>query len=125
MTCFTLPLYCYLLGRSNYETSHPLQGEETGCFLSLVDAKHLAQTLVEGYYTMLSRECDSVVMALTNVASTHSFKVRLPITRGGQLSRSLEIEWHTACILQAYPPFQMKDLDPFITVVHAILNECL
>ena len=99
--------------------------KQVASFLSLVDGKHLAQTLVEGYYTMLGRECASVVMALTDVASTHYFKVRLPITRGGELSRSLEVEWHTTCILQAYPPAQMKDLDPFITAVHAILDECL
>ena len=74
---------------------------------------------------MLGRECESVVVALTDVASTHYFKVRLPITRGGDLTRSMEVEWHKACILQAYPPEEMKDLDLFIGDVHSILDECL
>ena len=39
--------------------------KQVASFLSLVDAKHLAQTLVKGYYTMLGHECDSVVMPLT------------------------------------------------------------
>ena len=45
-------------------------------------AKDLAQTLIEGYYALMGDE-SSIVVALTNVAVTHFFKLKIPATQDG------------------------------------------
>ena len=87
-------------------------------------AKDIAQTLVEGYYTMLGSEFEqtSIVVALTSIEVTHYFKIRLPITRSE--SRHLEIVWHhQVVVLGQYPPENAEQLIPFIEFVHEALNE--
>ena len=41
-------------------------------------AKDIAQTFVEGYYTLIGQQTTSIVIALTSVAVTHYFLVKLP-----------------------------------------------
>lgn len=94
-------------------------------FLATIDAKHLAQTLVEGYYVLMGSECDmeSIVVALTDVAITNYFKIKLPVTRDRDSRRSLEVVWHKPLNMHRYPPADMEDLFPFVDSVHEILNE--
>ena len=77
----------------------------------ILNGRHLAQTLVEGYYCLLGSGVDSLVvaltLALTSVDITHFFKIRLPATRGGveEHERVLEVVWHHWV---AVPPFPKR-----------------
>ena len=88
-----------------------------------VVAKDIAQTLVEGYYTMLGSEFEqtSIMVALTSHEATHYFKIRLPITRSE--SRHMEIVWHQQVVIDQYPPENMEQVIPFIEFIHEVLNE--
>lgn len=97
--------------------------KEVSSFLSNVNDKHLAQTLVEGYYTMLGGKCDSIVVALTDIAATHYFKLKLPTTRPSASERSCEVVWHHAVVLDKYPLSSKEQLNPFITFVHHVIDE--
>ena len=90
-----------------------------------MNGKHLAQTLVEGYYVMMGSEwgMDTIVVAVTDVAITHYFKLKLPSTRPKDQRRELEVVWHYTMKLQKYPPTQMNDLNEFVNFLHQILDE--
>ena len=70
--------------------------------LASVSENYLAQAVVEAYYALLGCEVDipSIVVALTDVGTTHYFHLRLPNTRSSSSSssssssRKLELVWY-------------------------------
>lgn len=86
--------------------------------LHTASARDIAQTLVEGYYAMLSSEFGqtSMVVALIDIEATRYFKIRLPVTRSE--SRHMEVVWHHQVVIGEYPPENMDELIPFIEFIH-------
>ena len=64
-----------------------------------VNDKHLAQTLVEGYYALVGNQQRSVVVCLSDVGISHYFKLRLSTGKA-----KLEVVWHHKIALPNYPP---------------------
>ena len=94
-----IPILClYHEYRHLYTDTYTGIGTTLSYLTSLhgLNGRHLAQTLVEGYYCLLGSGVDSLVVALTSVDITHFFKIRLPATRGGveEHERVLEVVWH-------------------------------
>ena len=93
-------------------------------FLATLDEKNLAQTLLEGYYLMMgSEDSNCVVVALTSVAVTHLFKLKLPTTRDTKYTRHLEVVWHQVTVMQSDPPAKKEDVAPFIDSLFQVLDE--
>ena len=92
-------------------------------FLANVDKKHLAQLFVEAYYLLIGHESsvNTIVVALTSVAVTHYFKLKLPSTRASK--RHIEVVWHRTVQLKTYPPADVKHLSTFVDYVHMALDE--
>ena len=87
--------------------------------LASVNENNLAQVVVEAYYALLG--CDvnlpSIVVALTDVGTTHYFHLKLPITRNSgssssssssSSSRKLELVWYERVMMRDYPPQKKK-----------------
>ena len=66
---------------------------------------------------------DNVVVALTDVAVTHYFKLKLPTIR--EPRRELDVAWHHTVALENYPPTSMEELICFVNTLHCILDECM
>ena len=60
----------------------------------------------------------SVIVALTDVAVMHYFKINLRNTE------MLEVEWHRPFAMQQYPPTSPDDEANFVAVVHELLDTC-
>ena len=93
-------------------------------FLTSVKAKDLAQCLVEAYYVLIGSTVPHMVVALTELAVTHYFKVKLPSTRGKADRRHLEVIWHNCVVLRSYPPEREDVLVPFVQFIHYVLQTC-
>lgn len=101
--------------------------------LASVSENDLAQAVVEAYYVLLGCDVDlpSIVVALTNVGTTHYFHLKLPITRNNgsssssSHSRKLELVWYERVMLRDYPPQKKEDLYEFIEFFHFILDQLL
>ena len=96
--------------------------------LATLNDKDLAQTVVEGYYLLMGSQqgIDNIVVALTDVAVTHYFKLKLPATRDKkEPRRELDVAWHHTVALGSYPPTSMEELIGFVNTLHCILNECM
>ena len=92
--------------------------------VQIASGKDIAQTLVEGYYTMLGGDnVTSVVVALTNIQVTHFFRLQLPVTRDVEAQRHLEVTWHHELMLENYPPSKVEVLSPLIELLHTIFDE--
>ena len=94
---------------------------EVSSYLATINVKNLAQTLVEGYYVLMGTELTSVIVALTDVAVTHYFKIKLHSTSNTEM---LEVEWHKPFTMQHYPPTSIDDVANFVGVVHELLDSC-
>ena len=79
---------------------------------------HLAQTIVEGYYTLLHKSLPYVVVAITNISITHYFKLVL----SSESEPNVQVVWHH-CLQISYPPKEESDLNPFVEAVIDILDE--
>ena len=64
---------------------------------------------------------DTMVVALTSVAVTHYFKLKLPSTRAS--NHHIEVVWHLTVQLKTYPPADVKLLSTFVDYVHRALDE--
>ena len=87
--------------------------------LSTVNEKNLAQTIVEGYYCLLGCGVTYIIVALTDIATTHYFKLKL-LTTG---ERKLEVIWYYSVTFPVYPPTSAKDLTPFLHGVKIALDD--
>ena len=94
--------------------------KEVSPYLATVNAKNLAQTLVEGYYVLMGGDLTtSVIVALTDVAVTHYFKINLRNTE------MLEVEWHRQCssthqLLLMMWPILLQLYTNFSTLVNSL-----
>lgn len=94
-------------------------------YLANVKVMHLAQVLVQGYYALLGNSslC-TIVVALTDIATTHFFKLKLPSTRPiAGVPKNVDLVWHKCLMLPRYPPTQEEDLFTFIEHLHFVINE--
>ena len=84
----------------------------------------MAQTLVEGYYAMLGGvpTTSSLVVCLTNIEVSHFFLLKTPATRDREERRHLEVVWHNAIFIDAYPPRRQEEVFPFVEFVHEVLD---
>lgn len=107
--------------------------QHVAAHLASVCENDLAQAMVEGYYALLGCDVDlsSIVVALTDVGTTHYFKLKLPITRNSSSSsssshsRNLELVWYEKVELSDYPPQKKEDLFAFIEFLHFVLDQLL
>ena len=96
-----------------------------------VDENYLAQAIVEAYYALLGGEVDlpSIVVGLTDVGTTHYFRLRFPVTRSSSSfsspPRKLELLWYERIFLENYPPKVKEDLFQFIEHLHFVLDQVL
>ena len=92
-------------------------------YLRNVDGKHLAQAIIEGYYVMRGsrQKLNTVIVALTDVANTHFFKLVLPSSE----EKLLEVLWHHFFAFQEWIPRRQEEVVNFIEDLHGILTECL
>ena len=99
--------------------------KEVSTHLRRVNAKHLAQTIVEGYYLMMGslQQINHVVVALTDVANTHYFRLRLATPTGGR--KELEVDWHHCVAFKEWMPTGPQEVVDFVNHLHDILCECL
>ena len=79
----------------------------------------MAQTIVEGYYTLLNKTLPHIVVAITNILITHYFKLIL----SPDSQPNIEVKWHHLFEIR-YPPEEESDVKPFVAAVVDILNEC-
>ena len=104
--------------------------------LASMSENDLAQAVVEAYYALLGCDVDlpSIVVALTDVGTTHYFHLKLAITRNSgssssssssSRSRKLELVWYERVMLRDYPPQKKEDLYEFIEFFHFILDQLL
>ena len=79
--------------------------QSVACHITSLNPSHLAQTIVQGYYALLGASQD-VVLALTDIGTTHYFKLKIPSTRAANnmVPRHLELEWYKKIVLPQYPP---------------------
>ena len=98
-----------------------------------VDENYLAEAVVEAYYALLGGEVDlpSIVVWLTDVGTTHYFRLRFPVTRSSSYSppppppRKLELLWYERICLEIFPPKAKEDLFQFIDHFHFVLDQVL
>ena len=94
-------------------------------YLTNVKVSHLAQALVQGYYALLG-SASTIVVALTDIATTHFFKLKLKSTRSrDEVPRNIDLVWYKCLVLPRYPPTRKEDLFQFIEYFHFIINEVL
>ena len=79
----------------------------------------MAQTIVEGYYTLLNKSLPHIVVAITNISVTHYFKLVL----SPDSQPKVDVVWHKLLEI-SYPPTDETDLKPFVAAVVDIINEC-
>ena len=136
----------YLVGVLEEVTS-PLEPEEVrplilyelkpsiSSYVRTLHVPSLAQTLVQGYYALLGahKELTSVVVALTDISTTHYFKLRFPLAKRGtrtadnpaDLPKQMELLWYKCIDLPDYPPTEKEHFYLFIEHFHQVLNEIL
>ena len=93
-----------------------------------MNENNLAQVVVEAYYALLGCDANlpSIVVALTDVGTTHYFHLKCPVTRrSSSSSRKLELIWYEKVSLKNYPPQRKEDLYEFIEFFHSVLNQVL
>lgn len=90
-----------------------------------INGKQLAQVLVEGYYGLIGCEknISAIVVALTDINSTHFFKLRLPTTRT-PCGKHLELMWYKKIEIKEFPPESTDGhVSEFIEFLHYVLDE--
>ena len=87
---------------------------------SLADIKecHLAQCIVQGYYTLIQRNLQQIIIALTNISTTHYFMLTFTLDNG------LKVEWHHRVTI-TYPPEEQADVELFISTAVDLVKEML
>ena len=89
-----------------------------GTSIRNISPRDLAQTIV-GYYALVSHNLGSIVVVLSDIATSHFFKLN---KIEDNPEKSLDVVWYHCNIIKPYPPEEKDHLLSFVRFNHYILD---